>query len=295
MTEEELEKEAEEYDFVIRFKSNKPKYEIRSYIINHILDEFDNLQMWDFKRSSEFAEPREKWIAHLEAQIEQNKIDLAISEHDREHNDYELTEAYKKIEQLEKENADLKCECRTCVYMDSPCVRSDYPSKDGVCSHYKNVFDEIAELKQENKVLAQNLEDTEILNKTYEKRFNDLEKENAELKEQRFSLRNERNTFLVQNEQYEKDLIDFNENLTNAKDLLLRFVELKNKPCASGHSINMLLYENICAETEQFLNSENIILEDAKVGNSPFDADEVFNKEMKVYPEQFLKDSEVEK
>jgi phage shock protein A len=34
--------------------------------------------------------------------------DLAISEHDREHNDYELTEAYKKIEQLEKENAELK-------------------------------------------------------------------------------------------------------------------------------------------------------------------------------------------
>lgn len=60
MTKEELKQEAEEYDLVIRFKSNKPKYEIRGYIINHILDEFDNLQMWDFKRSSEFAEPREK-------------------------------------------------------------------------------------------------------------------------------------------------------------------------------------------------------------------------------------------
>lgn len=89
----------------------------------------------------------------------------------------------KRIAYLEKENAGLKSECRTCVYTDSPCVRSDYPSKDGVCSHYKNVFDEIAELIKENKVLAQNLEDTEILNKTYEKRFNDLEKENAELKE----------------------------------------------------------------------------------------------------------------
>lgn len=66
MTEEELRKEAEEYDLVIRFKSNKPKYEIRSYIINHILDEFDNLQMWDFKRSGEFAEPREKRIEELE-------------------------------------------------------------------------------------------------------------------------------------------------------------------------------------------------------------------------------------
>lgn len=85
------------------------------------------------------------------------------------------------IADLEKENEGLKCECRTCVYTDSPCVRSDYPSKDGVCSHYKNVSDENVELKKENKVLAQNLEDTEILNKAYEKRFSDLEKENAEL------------------------------------------------------------------------------------------------------------------
>lgn len=47
-----------------------------------------------------------------------------------------------------------------------------------------------------------------------------LEKENAELKKQQFSLRNERNTFLVQNEQYEKDLIDFNENLIKAKKII---------------------------------------------------------------------------
>lgn len=54
------------------------------------------------------AEPREKRIAELEAQIEQNKIDLAISEHDREHDDYEFTEVYTKVEQLEKENTELK-------------------------------------------------------------------------------------------------------------------------------------------------------------------------------------------
>ena len=52
-----------------------------------------------------------------------------------------------RIKDLEKENAGLKCECRTCIYIDSPCVRSDYPSKDGVCSHYKNVFDENTELR----------------------------------------------------------------------------------------------------------------------------------------------------
>ena len=47
-----------------------------------------------------------------------------------------------------------------------------------------------------------------------------LEKENAELKEQRFSLRNEQNTFLTQNEQYGKDLINSNENLTKAKEII---------------------------------------------------------------------------
>ena len=43
------------------------------------------------------------------------------------------------------------------------------------------------------------------------------------------------------------------DQLIKAKELLQRFIELKNKPCASGHSVNMLLYENICVETEQFL------------------------------------------
>lgn len=52
-----------------------------------------------------------------------------------------------KIKDLEKEKAALKSECRTCVYTDSPCVRSDYPSKDGVCSHYKNIFEENTELR----------------------------------------------------------------------------------------------------------------------------------------------------
>lgn len=47
------------------------------------------------------AEPREKRIAKLEKE-------LAVSEHDREHNDYELAEVYKKAGQLEKENTELK-------------------------------------------------------------------------------------------------------------------------------------------------------------------------------------------
>jgi hypothetical protein len=40
-------------------------------------------------------------------------------------------------------------QCATCVYADSPCTLSDYAKDDkGVCSHYKNVIVENAELKQ---------------------------------------------------------------------------------------------------------------------------------------------------
>ena len=130
-----------------------------------------------------YIEPKEKRIEELEEK-------LAISEHDREHDDYELTEVYKKVEQLEKENArldcqknrnkfcyscvnatekcfkneigcpcdkyksykdenaELKCECRRCVYTDSPCILSDYgKDRNGICDHFKDVFDENAELK----------------------------------------------------------------------------------------------------------------------------------------------------
>ena len=77
----------------------------------------------------------------------------------------------------------------------------------------------------------------------------ELEKENAELK----------NQLEMSNEVY-NDNLDYShhieEQLTKTKDLLLRFIELKNKPCAVGHSINMLLYDNICADVKQFLNSE---------------------------------------
>ena len=96
-------------------------------------------------------------------------------------------------------------DCNTCVCKEGSC----YPSttifdKDKTCKSYAPDYEgyiaeleeakanleyllegrdnEIDELKKENKVLAQNLEDTEILNNTYEKRFDNLKKENAELK-----------------------------------------------------------------------------------------------------------------
>ena len=44
---------------------------------------------------------------------------------------------------------ELQCECRSCVYTDSPCVLSDYgKDNNGICDHFKNVFDENAELKE---------------------------------------------------------------------------------------------------------------------------------------------------
>ena len=80
-----------------------------------------------------------KEIAELKAQIERNKIDLAISEHDREHNDYELTEVYKKVEQLEKENAELKSELHRVSLNEQLAINNG-----------KNFLGQIAELEKEN-------------------------------------------------------------------------------------------------------------------------------------------------
>lgn len=101
------------------------------------------------------------------------------------------------------------------------------------CSENKGGW--ICAKEYENKCLAQKIEF-----------IKELQKENAQLKKQQFSLRNERNTFLAQNEQYEKDLINFNENLTKAKELLRKFLGAKS-------------IEETCiaeSEAEQFLNSE---------------------------------------
>jgi len=102
-------------------------------------------------------------------------------------------------------------------------------------SQYNEILDyfkRITELEQENKVLAQNLEDTEIVNKA-------LEKENAELKEK-----------------YVKNITDCdicdtycNSQLTKAKELLKKVLDLKKIVTKAEE---YLLLE----EAEQFLNSE---------------------------------------
>jgi len=90
-----------------------------------------------------------KDLADLEKQ-------LAISEHDREHNDYELTEVYKKITDLEKENAELVQEKYNLEYK--------IENLENKIEHHQEVIDtfkkinaylekENAELKKENAVL----------------------------------------------------------------------------------------------------------------------------------------------
>ena len=81
-------------------------------------------------------------------------------------------------------------------------------------------FKNEASCKEEIKRLTDFVEPREKRIAELEKENAELKKENAQLKKQQFSLRNERNTFLAQNEQYEKDLINFNENLSKAKELL---------------------------------------------------------------------------
>ena len=95
------------------------------------------------------AEPREKQIAELEETINKLREQFALR--------YDLED---KIKVLEQENAELKCECRRCVYTDCPCILSDYgKDRNGICDHFKDVFDEIVELKDEQKEL---LKDTAI-------------------------------------------------------------------------------------------------------------------------------------
>ena len=115
-------------------------------------------------------------------------------------------------------------------------------------------------LEARNKAQEESLGFYFLDNEKKAKRIAELEKENAILKKQQFSLRNERNTFLAQNEQYEKDLIDFNENLTEAKEIMQKLVA--NAPDTySGTNIElqqkkMFSFQDAVNKAEYFLNSE---------------------------------------
>lgn len=100
-----------------------------------------------------------------------------------------------------------------------------------------------------------------------------LEKENTELKER-----------------YNKvDIIGYDalKNLTKATDLLKKMYYLYFDLCVTEQDLENR--DKLFEEVKQFLKGENTILEDVQAGNSPLDADEVFNKEMKAYPEEKVK------
>ena len=116
--------------------------------------------------------------------------------------------------------------------------------EEGECVKITDLEKENAELKKENKVLAQNLEDIEILNKTYEKRFNDLEKENAELKDD--------NKVMADN--YSKMEQKFYDNLTKAKEIIADII--KFQPYINRDTMFLSVGNNwkeVIYKAEQFL------------------------------------------
>ena len=138
------------------------------------------------------------------------------------------TDKDKRIEELEATNKKISDECHKLV---------------GTLEKKQK---ENAELKKENKVLAQNLEDTEILNKTYEKRFDDLEKENAELKEE---LKKEGEIISCNTSCYDNRL-KLQDQLVKAKEIIKTFLGFA---ATFGYSPSM---DKFISDTEQFLNSE---------------------------------------
>ena len=119
------------------------------------------------------------------------------------------------------------------------------------------LINKIAELEKKNKVLAQNLEDTEIIN-------NALEKENAELKDK---VENQKSFLERIRAKFELSEIDRkeiegyleSENLTKAREIILRLYN-------AGRDVLMCrteekAYDNLSnaindKSIEQFLNSE---------------------------------------
>lgn len=171
----------------------------------------------------------------------ENKIaDLEFSVRNLRKDKKELEEVLPK---LDKENDELKYKislllsCKDCPENKGGfiCVK-EYENK---CLAQKIQY--IKELKEENKVLAQNLEDTEIINKA-------LEKENAELKE--FVNAPHTKGRKTTRADYIKTVWDLSKQLTKAKELLVKWVELY-KPKLEGYPITP-----IQEQTEQFLNSE---------------------------------------
>lgn len=128
----------------------------------------------------------------------------------------------------------------------------------------------IEELEQENAELrAKYLQATD--EGTSFAHLKSLERENAELKDD--------NKVMADN--YSKMEQKFYNNLSKATEIIKELLDTQS--CLDPYRD---IFKDRILKAEQFLKGENIILEDAQAGNSPFDADKVFHKEMKAYPEE---------
>ena len=58
--------------------------------------------------------------------------------------------AEENLERAFKRIVELECECRRCVHTDCPCILSDYgKDRNGICDHFKDIFEKNVELKEE--------------------------------------------------------------------------------------------------------------------------------------------------
>lgn len=145
----------------------------------------------------------------------------------------------------------------------------------GIVKRIEELEKENAELKKKLKEKLKTIADKDL---SFVAKFDALEKENAELK------RNKKTVVHLAECLKEKQ----EEQLAQAKEIIKNCIHILK------HSGTALDWKTVINQAEQFLKGENIILEDAQAGNSPFDADEVFNKEMKAYLEENVK-KEIEK
>jgi len=153
---------------------------------------------------------------------------------------------------------------------------STYPQHDEIMEYFKQI---------------ENLEMTVGTLRTFSNEqatcIEQLEKENAELKTDYEVLSCSVGDFGELQDKLEEEQRKNNElfdKLAEAKEIISEYVRLANLEKEDTIAIWQLYHK-----AEQFLNGENIILEDAQAGNSPFDADEIFNKEMKAYSEEKVK------
>ena len=102
-------------------------------------------------------------LTEKDKQIEELKKQLAITEHDREHNDYELAETYKKIAELETQIEKLihfvliKTDCcdvcpitDTCINSEGTCPYASILSKDEEAVTRKWLIQNISKEIKEN-------------------------------------------------------------------------------------------------------------------------------------------------